>query len=762
MKNIKNIQFGKLAMIAAIAFMATSCQQDEVLDQYDPKPQGETISFHIQRGWDYDKISRSTGTQYGEHISDNNLVSEDNSESMKMGVYQQPIDSWFGGANSRGTMIQSADFSEFLAFGYKTKTENGTATTTPIFESSYHDIGNNTTNSTEDAGWEKPVGTGENANGYYWPGSDYTCSFFGISMSDGKLTDTNSGTSVYNNVTTKKNTAGQIIGFDYTVPALAVNQPDIMVAAANNIPGDGSSSVSLDFKHILTAVNVKVGVKTGETTMPNGKITSIKFKNIYGKGTYSVETNTWSGFREWANGDGTAGSTGIGLQEYSVDLGTEGFSTNNINQTTKLNANNATLMMLPQTLHSDAAVVIEYLHEKGTTATISAPLGGMNWPMGKEVNYLISISPAGDLMFTSSVPAIDAHYVIVPFTISNTPGPNVNNKNWRMTAKFSNEDAATNIHLRTELSTLQAQGYWTDNEFGSDDDNNITRSTQGKNINVYAFIPENNSTTSRDVELTLYAGSSDKAAASMKFTQLGLNDQNGERIEETGYVPWGFSWDSDTSVEYTIGYSTFVTAIQRLIAEIYELFTDGLISSSGGLFGSNLKITIHLNKVPTDNLGVNDEDSGYENTKTIYGYKGLDSIEDLVNTIKEWGGKITQGEMPQNPSEYAARSCIMKNKFKKITRNNGSESEDYPILESNDDLYDGNETFDYFVWYLPAMNEYELLDGAEGDGTYKLEGEYWTSTAPQGNNAEAYKYTAGTGSSLENRNEFLKVRCMRH
>ena len=91
MKNIKNIQFGKLAMIAAIAFMATSCQQDEVLDQYDPKPQGEMISFHIQRGWDFDKISRSTGTQYGEHISDNNLVSEDNSESMKMGVYQQPI-----------------------------------------------------------------------------------------------------------------------------------------------------------------------------------------------------------------------------------------------------------------------------------------------------------------------------------------------------------------------------------------------------------------------------------------------------------------------------------------------------------------------------------------------------------------------------------------------------------------------------------------------------------------------------------------------
>ena len=735
MKKIKSIRIGKFAMIAAMAIAATACQQDDIISSIDTKPQGDYISFHIQRGWDYDEISRSAESEYGKHESDHLLTSADKSESIEMNAYQQPIDSWFDDNRSRGSMITSASFNEFMAFGYKTIG----STTTQMFKT-YH--------KKDGAMWLQPKGAegSENEDGYYWPGADYTCSFLGIAMSDNKLTDQ----SFYSNVTTTTNDARQIVSFDYTVPDDAVEQPDVMVAYTGDVAGNGADGATLNFKHILTAINIKVGVKEGETTMPNGKIKSITFKNIYGKSTYTLGTGVWSNMREFGD-----------LRDFSVNVGTEGFSTNNINQTTKVNANNATLMMLPQTLHSDAAVVIEYLHEKGTTATISAPLGGMNWPMGKEVNYLISISPAGDLMFTSSVPAIDAHYVIVPLTISNTPNANVVNKKWRMTAKFSNEDAATDIHLRTELSTLQAQGYWTDNEFGSDDDNDITRSTQGENINVYAFIPENNSTTSRDVELTLYAGSSDKAAASMKFTQLGLNDQNGERIEETGYVPWGFSWDSDTSVEYTIGWSFIGSAIQRLIAEIYEYFTDGLISSSGGVT-SNLKITIHLNKVPTDNLGVNDKDSGYENTKTIYGYKGLDSIEDLVNTIEEWGGKITQGEMPQNPSEYAARSCIMKNKFKKITRNNGSESEDYPILESNDDLYDGNETFDYFVWYLPAMNEYELLNGAEGDGTYKLEGEYWTSTAPEGNNAEAYKYTAGTGSSLENRNNFHKVRCMRY
>ena len=747
MKKIKSIHIGKFAWVMAMVFTATACQQDEIIEMTKPMPQGEYISFHIQRGWDYDEISRSAESEYGKHESDHLLTSADKSESIEMNAYQQPIDSWFDDTRSRGTMITSASFNEFMAFGYQTKD----GTTTQIF---------NTHHQKEGGMWEQPKGAADsnNRDGYYWPGAEYTCNFFGIAMSDGKLNDQAFIKEDGGYVQTTTNDAGQIVSFDYTVPEAAVNQPDIMVAASGDVAGNGDDGATLNFEHILTAINIKVGVKEGETTMPNGKIKSITFKNIYGKSTYTLETRVWSKMREFGD-----------LRDFSVNVGTEGFSTNNINQTTKVNANNATLMMLPQTLHSDAAVVIEYLHEKGTTATISAPLGGMNWPMGKEVNYLISISPAGDLMFTSSVPAIDAHYVIVPLTISNTPNENVDNKNWRMTAKFSNEDAATDIHLRTELSTLQAQGYWTDNEFGSDDDNNITRSTQGENINVYAFIPENNSTTSRDVELTLYAGSSDKAAATMKFTQLGLNDQNGERIEETGYVPWGFSWDSNTSVEYTVKYSFLDTVFKRLMAIIYGYFSDGLITSSGGTAFdgfSDLKITIHLNKVPTDNLGVNDEDSGYENTKIIYGYKGLDSIENLVNTIEEWGGKITQGEMPQNPSEYAARSCIMKNKFKKITKSQSSgstsASEDYPVLDSNDDLYNGNETFDYFVWYLPAMNEYELLNGAEGDGTYKLEGEYWTSTAPQGNNAEAYKYTAGTGSSLEGRNNYHKVRCMRY
>lgn len=790
MKNIKNIQFGKLAIIAAIAFMATSCQQDEVLDQYDPKPQGEMISFHIQRGWDFDKISRSTGTQYGEHISDNNLVSEDNSESMKMGIYQQSINTWFDGAGSRGTMVQAADFKEFMAFGYKTK--DGA---TEEFFTSYHHKDNDKANSLEDAGWEKPVNT-DNPNGVYWPGSDYTCSFFGISMSDGKLTDTTSGTSVYNNVTTKKNTADQIIGFDYTVPALAVNQPDIMVAAANNIPGDGSSSVSLDFKHILTAVNVKVGVKTGETTMPNGKITSIKFKNIYGKGTYSVETNAWSGFREWANGDGTAGSTGIGLQEYSVDLGDEGYTTNGITQNTQVNTVNATFMMLPQSLPSNALIEIEYLHAGAATPIkLTAPIGGSSWNMGVETNYLINISPNKDLMFISAITDKDAHYVMVDFSIK---AKNLTNKGWKMVASANDDSSVT---LRTDLSELQQQGYWTVNERGA---SSITITDADKinsdEVKVWAFVEENLGSTNRTITLELYNAATNELADTKTFTQLCMSSARSERLQETGEVPWGFKWDRKVTYHAApyidwnnVSWNNIGNTLKNLFAavlfnsigqDIAKKYPDAV--NTGVLtvnpheiwflitINDYTDITIDYGKL--DNLGTiaQSENDGLTNTDGLYYFKGIASISDLETLLdNEKAGfaanavtKKEEGTLTDNSyiSNFAAKSCVMKNKFyaeqKTVEEDGGSRTYYVPVL-SSEETASKTDNFNYLNWYLPASTEYVGINTAEGTGAYKLDGVYWTSTAVADDNVNSYIYTPATGEDTDDRMKPHLVRCKR-
>ena len=36
MRNFKNIQLGKLVMVTAMALAATACQQDDIIEQYNP------------------------------------------------------------------------------------------------------------------------------------------------------------------------------------------------------------------------------------------------------------------------------------------------------------------------------------------------------------------------------------------------------------------------------------------------------------------------------------------------------------------------------------------------------------------------------------------------------------------------------------------------------------------------------------------------------------------------------------------------------
>lgn len=781
MRNFKNIQLGKLVMVTAMALAATACQQDDIIEQYNPKSQGDYISFHIQRGWDFEQDSRSTGTQYGEHTSDSNLLSEDNSESMKMGVYQQPIETWFTGASSRGTMIQAAEFSEFMAFCYKTK-----GNVTEEHFTSYHNIRSNTAG-TDDAGWEKPVGD-ENPNGYYWPGADYTCSFFGISMSDGKLTDTNSGTSVYNNVTTKTNTAGQIIGFDYTVPALAVNQPDIMVAAANNIPGDGKQGVSLEFKHILTAVNVKVGVKPGKDAMPNGKIKSIKFKNIYGKATYSIESKTWEGFRQWAFGDGTAiGGTGIGLQEYSVDLG-DGYATNGITGNTSITTANATFMMLPQSLPSNAVIEIEYLHDgTETPIKLSAPIGGSSWNMGVETNYLINISPDNNLMFVSAITPKDAHYIMVDFNIK---AQNLSSAGWTMTAEASDGSAVT---LRTDLTELQQQGYWTVNERGNQ---SITKTSSGTEVKVWAFVEENLGSTDRTITLKLYNAATNELADTKTFTQLCMSSARSERLQETGEVPWGFKWDRKVTYHAapTWSGSNLGTILKNLFAavlfnsigqDVADQYPDAVDNEvltvkpnySRILFwdlNTSTDIIIDYGKLDNLDTTAQDKTDGLSNTNGLYYFNGIASISDLETLLdNEKAGfaesaisKKEEGTLTDNSyiNNFAAKSCVMKNKFyaepKTVEEDGGSRTYYVPVL-SSEETANTTDNFNYLNWYLPASTEYAGINTAEGTGAYKLDGVYWTSTAVADDNVNSYIYTPATGEGTDDRMTPHLVRCKR-
>ena len=752
MKNIKSNWFIKLAFVITIAFSAASCLKEDALSLAKPIPQGEMISFNIQQGWNDTELTKSSATSYGSLLSKQHLVSEDKSESMGLGVYQQPNTAWFE-PETRGSMVSAAAFNEFMAFGYKT-----TGTTTTRMFTTYHQKGGTM--------WEKPVDVngGENANGYYWPGADYTCSFFGIAMSDNKLTNEY----FYSNVTTTTNDAGQIVSFDYTVPTDATDQPDIMVASATNLAGDGSQGATLNFKHILTAINIKVG-----ETMQNGTIESITFKNIYGKGTYTLESGVWSGLREFNQ-----------LHDYTVNLGT-GFSTSTTTQpNTQVNAADATFMVIPQTLSANAEIEIMFKHA-GTAEAISikGSLAGSSWPQGRVVSYLINVKPDGNLVFTSNVIAQDAHYVIVPLTIK---ANNLSDKGWTME---SDNPAVT---LKSELSTLQQQGLWTENELGG---KTLTSKTTGNVITVYAFLEENLTDANRNFTLSLKNTATGEIVDTKTITQLCMSSARSERIEETSYVPWGFKWDRKVVYHAKPDFNIWNFNIRDLFAAVLfnsigedikekypEAVESGVLTVTPNyqwiIFANmNVSTDITIDYGKLDNLnGVGEsEDSGHVNTEGLYYYKGISSISDLETLLDDEKSsfsdnaisKVVTGSLDDVSyvSKFAAKSCVMKNRFWAETIKEEAEAGtveyQIPVL-SSDETSRTDDNFNYLEWYLPAKDQYSLIETAETNSNYQLNGVYWTSTAVSNDNVNSYIYTpGGTGVGTDDRMKTHLVRCMR-
>ncbi len=580
-------------------------------------------------------------------------------------------------------------------------------------------------------------------------------------MSDKKLTDQ----SFYSNVQTTTNSSGQIVSFDYTVPDSSAGQPDIMVASATGLPGDGSEGAVLNFKHILTAINIKVG-----ETMQNGTIESIKFKNIYGKATYNIQSGIWSGLREFNQ-----------LHEYSVNLGS-GFGTTvsepdapSSQTNTQINATNATFMVIPQTLPTNAEIEIMFKHAGAANAiSIKGSLAGTSWPQGRVVNYLINVKPDGNLVFTSTVVAQDAHYVIVPLTIK----ANNLSKGWTIE---SDSEAVT---LKSELSALQQQGYWTVNELGSQ---TLSGTTAGNEIKVYAFLEENLSTENRNFTLSLKNTATGEVVDTKTITQLGMSSARSERIEETSYVPWGFKWDRKVVLQVTPGWSLNFTKLfgavlfQYTANDVIEQYGAGEYVSvdveTVNIFGLKLsydtKVTIDYSKLAQLNGAFSSSD-GHSNTSYLYNYKGVSAISQVETYLREEAEKnnynfndngSTGNSDGESIEKFAAKSCAMKNKYfaETKTQDAGGGTVTYQVaVLSSDETASSSDSFNYLDWYLPAQNQYSEIESVETNTAYQLNGIYWTSTAVSNDNINSYIYTpGGTGVGTDDRMKTHLVRCMR-
>ena len=171
----------------------------------------------------------------------------------------------------------------------------------------------------------------------------------------------------------------------YAVPAAADEQVDILAAHAAHTPSASNSVVALEFNHMLSGLYF-----TYSAEGVAGTIKSISISNHYSAGTYTFGTG-------WAS---------LNTQR-SLTL------TPNIEVSLAESANKVVVpvtspyLVMPQTLTDGSTITVVFEDAKGVSHNLVAELSQLEWPQGKLVEYVISISSLFELNITSSIQAWD-------------------------------------------------------------------------------------------------------------------------------------------------------------------------------------------------------------------------------------------------------------------------------------------------------------------------------------------------------------------
>lgn len=592
------------------------------------------------------------------------------------------------------------------------------------------------------------------AHTYYWPGSNRQLRFLAWAPTDATFE------AVPNtpNATTLK----------YTTPAEAKNQRDLVAAATDFIDSPANNGtctpVSLNFKHLCTAVIIK----TGET-MTAGTIKSVSLKGVKNSGTYDMVNSAWT------LTDSKADFT-ISPNQATISTTPNG---------TDLNAGESTFMLLPQTLGADSKLEVEF-HDNisGKDRILTASLNGAKWPMGKTVTYRLSITPEYELNIENTSEMLDAHYIVEPIKVK--IGNLEPNAKWTLTAKIDGE-----IYNSIDVSVLldnpedgalnvAKQGFWIDKyvEIKRNDEGEIiskkltnqtargtatVTGTGNLETNAYVFIPENIGNTDRNITITLKVdGSSDADAYKKTITQKcpswNGNNVGYERFEKDneGIYPFGFLWDR--KVEYS--YQGFLALLFKWVANSYKTADVDYLTTKYTFklwFKSITTATIDYTAINNSlNVGMNTED-GLENTKKLYTFKNIGSISELENDFDnltilgyKWQNKKTEGGHYETVKNFAAKMAVMRNKFN-IEKREQKDPEGNKVIFYVPDIEEND-----IVWYLPASNEQKGITDTE----YPLSGTYWSSTAAD-DNTHAYVYSSSGESVIGERMATHKIRAAR-
>ena len=566
------------------------------------------------------------------------------------------------------------------------------------------------------------VTDGATGTTYYWP-SFGTLNF--VAVYPAGILNRGNNADNGNAVQTIADDSGNLQSFTYEIPSDIAQQQDVMVAVTKGVNNSETGApVPMNFKHLLSAVRFKVG------KMLATRINSLTLSGVKGGEvtiSYDSENDAWV---YEASSDNVSYSP-----IYTVD-GTPNIDTYGLAEGNYITSNDNGMVMfvMPQTLNG-AKISINYTELiTGTTHNTETVLQPHTWGAGQTNTYIININ-AKNLQITIPTPSdADAHYVRVDMKydlsgLDNYAGEGITISNVTATTRWENDGSNTasddkqSIYMKTSLTEMQTQGYFTDElwgmEYSVDDEGNkkytvgsdngpelVNDNILGTNTltlasgssgTIYLFLDENDGSTNRNGVLQLTATvtqngkSKTVTLGSGEFKQLAPSwNPNGvgvERFEDSETYSYGFSYNrtvvyTNPDLEGKTKWDDFKW-YEQLILILRLIFTGSLMdevlpdmSQAAPGFVTTQKLEdIDITKSVTLNYSalnsvanVANSNDGKENTSALYNYTGATDIAELESQLNKAlsGWTITETQGTSNPEYYAAYVALSCNRMREV------------------------------------------------------------------------------------------------
>lgn len=755
------------AIILAGNLFFSSCSDEDIIDSPSLVPTGEGIFFGTSIGngqWTPDVIGRSAKEEKQKPIviegEDGFSITATVEDGIKMRNYESK-------PQSRGTQVtQAAAVKAFDVAAYK----NVDGTYTHYFTETVSD----------------GVNPGEKR---YWP-SKGTVDFI-ATYPQGKFSSQFPTATAY--------TEG--FSLSYTVNEAVEDQEDIMVAwpkGLNN--GENGEAVDLQFQHLLTAVQFKVGnivaCDIRGIKIEGAKIGTVAF-------TYDQTNSVW-----------TSSISNVSSPAYSFE-----FESDDIEEVSGIelngNTNNTMLLLPPQTIAEKAVTITvsydDLLDNNSTLVSKSVSLPVGTWAMGKTTSYSINISPAG--VEIPNPGNQDAHYTMVhmPYDLSGLSASVTNIKAFVELYDgkgnlIEDEDQQVTLKFKDDLTFLQSLNYWTEYQIPEDGTTKTnvrgTETIDLERINgaenpLVLFVPANVSNQDRygilwvtgdfgtQKGMVIGGGYFVQKCPSWSYDEVNekyigverieekypMEDEDGTIIEDDLHYPYGFSWNREVtytnsaavwrvlfsnSVESIIGVTitddTAINVDQDIWGTVNGYNNPGYFTLNNFVeywvaygfvgLGDNYLRRLTLDYSAISNLNdVACNDDGYTNTVNLYNFTAGINVSDFETQLDELrdNGLLTKtGGTTENQvsNDYAAYTAIKKNKFYEVVSE----------MEANGEtkyLYTPKIENSTIQWYLPSSAQAEYISDL---GEFALHGSYWSSTAVKDNNTQSHYYTFTNGT----------------